>query len=190
MFSFVNDLKRETELSPEELDFVQNNLVVQEVKKGTVLQKAGQVSKNLIYVRKGCLRCYTMDEKGKEHIFSFAPEGMTAFDFVSYSQKTPSKLYVDAVEHTEIETLSLSLTDHLFSEEFKMNKSGVVRMMDRITNLQDRVILLLSASALERYEYFIEKYPSIVQRVPQKMIASYLGITPEALSTIKNKRLK
>ena len=64
------------------------------------------------------------------------------------------------------------------------------KLIKRVEVLQNRIIKLMSASAIERYEDFIETYPDIVQRVPQKMIASHLGITPEALSTVKRKRLK
>lgn len=149
------------------------------VKKGEVLQKSGDLGSKIYQVVSGLLRSYTIDEKGKEHIFMFGPEGWTVADNVPPDR--PCVLYIDALEDSTIKILPKDL------EKESQNAPAFIK---RIAVLQKRVIMLLSSSALERYKHFEQTYPEILQRVPQKMIASYLGITPEALSNIKNKQLK
>jgi len=144
-----------------------------EIKKGHVLQKPGDLNTKGYQVKSGLLRSYSIDDKGKEHIFLFASEGWIMADHVSPT--TPADLYIDALEDSIlIEIIKNENADH-----------DVKKLIGRIESLQKRVISLMSASAIERYEHFISKYPDIVQRVPQKMIASYLGVTPETLSAAK-----
>lgn len=150
-----------------------------EVKKGIVLQNKGIYKGKTFYVQKGLLRTYFIDEKGKEHIFMFAPKGWIVADAsVLYG---PTELYIDAIEDSivvvDIDGVHLSKSNHLV-------------LMKRIAILQKRAIMLMSATAIERYKDFLETYPDIVQRVPQKMIASYLGITPEALSKAKRDSIR
>ncbi|MEM9936439.1 MAG: Crp/Fnr family transcriptional regulator, partial [Bacteroidota bacterium] len=133
----------------------------------------GEVNTKVYRVHAGLLRSYCVDEKGKEHIFMFAPEGWIIAD--STPADVPSELYIDALEDSLV----------LVSEKVMDVKPDFKRIVNRMDTLQKRVIMLLSASASERYEDFIKTYPDIVQRVPQKMIASYLGITPQALSKVK-----
>lgn len=107
----------------------------------------------------------------------FAPEGWVIADNAPPDQ--PCDLFIDALEDSMIiqiekDTVTIAETD---------------RLIKRIGVLQNRIIMLMSSTAIERYEHFVDTYPDIVQRVPQKMIASYLGITPEALSTVRAKRL-
>ena len=123
------------------------------------------------------LRSYTISDKGKEHIYMFAPEDWIIADNVS--PKEPCDLFIDALEDSVI----------IKREKDFHDEHDVSKLLNRISVLQKRVIMLMRASAIERYEHFIDTYPDIVQRVPQKMIASYLGITPEALSTVRRKRI-
>ncbi|WP_420573537.1 Crp/Fnr family transcriptional regulator [Kordia sp.] len=129
-------------------------------------------------MKSGLLRSYTIDKKGKEHIFLFASENWIMTDSTSTDQ--PSKLFIDALEDSEIAIL----------EKGNEDKIELQKILNRLEALQNRVIMMMSSTAIERYEHFIKTYPKIIQRVPQRMIASYLGITPEALSKVKNKLLK
>ncbi len=144
-----------------------------EVKKGRILQRIGELNSKVYQVESGLLRSYSIDEKGKEHIFMFAPEGWIVADNVSPNE--PCDLYIDALEDSILIQKEKDIT----------SEYGVEKFVKRIKVLQSRVIMLMSASATERYEHFIKTYPDIVQRVPQRMIASYLGITPQALSTLR-----
>jgi CRP-like cAMP-binding protein len=161
-----------------------------QITKGTVLQQKNDKNAKVYFVKKGCLRSYTVDEKGKEHIFMFAPEGWTMSDIESQANMAPAQLYIDAVEDSEIEIINRSTDEEDAMSREIITHRGIEMLMKRIAVLQRRVIMLMSATALERYNDFLETYPNIVQRVPQKMIASYLGITPEALSKIRGQKAK
>lgn len=147
-----------------------------EVKKGQILQFKGELNTKVYRVEEGLLRSYSVDEKGKEHIFVFAPEGWILADNVSAQDE--SELYIDALEDSRVV---------VYSKEMEKDHD-VKKLFKRISVLQQRVIMLMSSSAIERYEHFVQTYPDVSHRVPQRMIASYLGITPEALSKVKGER--
>jgi CRP-like cAMP-binding protein len=150
-----------------------------EFKKGDIIQRKGELKSKTYYVHKGLLKTYSMDEKGKEHIFMFAPEGWIVADASAING--PTQLIIEALEDS---VLTINY------EPLENSKPSSLTLIKRIAVLQKRAIFLMSASAIERYDDFIETYPDIVQRVPQKMIASYLGITPEALSKVKGNKTK
>ncbi|SMG48003.1 cAMP-binding domain of CRP or a regulatory subunit of cAMP-dependent protein kinases [Marivirga sericea] len=146
------------------------------VKKGEILQRKGDLNSKVYQVESGLLRSYAISEKGKEHIYMFAPEGWIIADNVAPDESCD--LYIDALEDSVI----------IRKEKEVQRGHDMQKLLKRLSVLQKRVIRLMSASAAARYDHFVETYPDIVQRVPQKMIASYLGITPEALSTVRSKR--
>ncbi|MEQ9117463.1 Crp/Fnr family transcriptional regulator [Fulvivirga sp.] len=157
--------------------------------KGEMLQREGQKSAKVFIVKKGLLRSYIIDEKGKEHIYMFASEGWLASDIESQSFKSNTVLFIDAIEDSEVYILEPSdLTPN--AESLEDYNLIVDTLMKRMGVMQRRILSLMSASARERYESFLQIYPELPNRVPLKMIAAYLGITPEALSTIRNKIAK
>ena len=152
--------------------------------KGEILQRTEENCSKAFFVKKGLLRSYTIDDKGKEHIFMFAPEGWVIADIESQEFKQPAKLFIDCIEDSEVIILDRGLL-HKPDRGFDQIKKNETLLSRRVAVLQRRVIMLISASAKDRYESFLETYPKIPNRVPQRMIASYLGITPQALSTIR-----
>lgn len=150
------------------------------VKKGQILQHRGDTNNKIYKVESGLLRSYSIDDKGKEHIFMFAPEDWVIAD-ASIVINQEAELFIDALEDSTIEILE---------KEANIERIDASPLLKRIAVLQKRVIMLMSSSAIERYEHFVSTYPNIIQRVPQKMIASYLGITPEALSKVKGDRVR
>ncbi len=147
------------------------------VKKGEFLQRKGDLNSKVFHVESGLLRSYSIDAKGREHIHMFAPEGWIVVDNVMPDE--PCELFIDALEDSVICKVE---KDEAFQTVSTM------KLIRRMLSMQRRITMLLSASALERYNMFLKNYPGIVLRVPQKMIASYLGMTPEALSTVKRQR--
>lgn len=147
------------------------------LRKGEILQRKGDLNSKVYQVVSGLMRSYSIDEKGKEHIYLFAPENWIIADGVP--PEKPCVLFIDALEDSVI----------IQREKKAEVVTDTQKLINRLEILQQRIIMLMSASAIERYEHFVETYPNIVQRVPQKMIASYLGITPEALSKVKRLRL-
>jgi len=152
------------------------------VKKGEILQRSGDQARKAYYVKKGLLRSYTIDEKGKEHIFIFAPEDWYISDIDADMNHNAADLFMDAVEDSVVLEFDRSDVDF---DNIDIHQVDLKKLVKRVAVLQKRVIMLMSATAQERYEDFLQTYPSIVQRAPQRMIASYLGITPEALSKIR-----
>lgn len=157
-------------------------ILKRQFKKGEMIQKSGDINPYSHYVITGCLRSYITDEKNKEHIFSFASEGWIISDVDSQTHNSPARLNIDVLEDCVIE----SIPHYVLIEILALGYTDVNRLFNRIATLQKRILLLLSANAQTRYQDFIDTYPDIVQRVSQKMIASYLGVTPEALSKIRN----
>lgn len=160
------------------------NAKTKQFKKGEIIQQVGELNASTFHVNKGLLRSYIIDDKGKEHIFMFAPEGWIIADIESLEFHEPTALYIDCLEDSEVVVFD---RDCLFKAE--VTKETIVKnfklLYRRMGVLQRRVITLMSVSATERYQRFIETYPKLPNRVPQRMIASYLGITPQALSTIR-----
>lgn len=160
------------------------------VKKGDFLLEAGEVCKYTYFVEKGILRMYSIDLNGKEHIIQFAPENWLISDRSSLHFNEKSKYYIDAIEDSEVLALSSD-----FFQTLRLQFPGTIinndLMLQRhIRNLQNRINSLLSDTAQKRYLEFIKMYPNILQRVPQWMIASYLGITPESLSRVRKELVK
>jgi CRP-like cAMP-binding protein len=153
-----------------------------QVKKGEILQRAGEKCKHAYFVKKGLLRSYKIDSKGKEHVYMFASEGWYISDIDAQVFNIESELYIDTIEDCVLEQTPTAEFD---LSNMTLNSDEALRIFKRTSILQRRVLMLLSATARERYEHFIETYNDIVDRAPQKMIATYLGITPEALSKIR-----
>ena len=162
---------------------------ITKILKGETVQLPNEQKHKIISVIRGLLRMYVVDENGKEHIYMFAPEGWTLSDFTAIAESKASIFFIDAIENSEIEIILKGINEKLPNTLEEHTLQTIDLMGRRISTLQNRVIMLLSFSALDRYKQFIITYPDIVNRVPQKMIASYLGITPQALSKIRGQKI-
>lgn len=156
-----------------------------QVDKGSFLLRQGEICKYSFFVEQGLLRYYSIDEKGKEHILQFAPEKWFVTDRESVYFNLPSRYFIQALEDS-----SVILLDENFIAELAQNNKSFTEFNNRllhnhIRHLQDRINQLLSATAEERYLDFIKIYPDLLLRIPQSMVASYLGITPESLSRVR-----
>jgi len=151
---------------------------IQLIKKGTLLQEVGQCPQVAYEVKKGLLRSFFVDEGGKEHTFMFAPEGWIIADLEASAFGRATRLAIEALEDSEVEVRPMAKAENEFN-----------RMHRRAGALQRRVLMMMSTSALERYEFFLETYPQLSGRISQKLIASYLGITPQALSKLRAERV-
>jgi len=155
-------------------------------KKGDIVQKANSLKAYAIFVTKGILRSYIIDSKGKEHIYAFASEGWIIGDIEAMEYHQPTQLIVDCIEDSEV--VFFDTTNFLNPD---LNKEHLIANMKllsrRIGRLQRRVLMLMGAPAIDRYQYFLDTYPELQNRIPQKMIAAFLGIAPQTLSTIRSK---
>jgi CRP-like cAMP-binding protein len=155
------------------------------IKKNYILLNQGEYCKHAFFVEKGLLRQHALNENGKEHILSFAPENWLVTDRDSAYFNKPAIYNIQALEDSLV-----VLVDDSFMEKLAQLVPGFTAYNNRllhnhIRHLQDRIGMLLSASAEERYLNFVAMYPDVLMRVPQTMVASYLGITPESLSRVR-----
>lgn len=164
---------------------IDDNAKIKFAKKGEIIQRAGDLASFSYYIKKGLLRGYIIDSKGKEHIFIFAPEGWIIADIEALEFNQPAELYIDCLEDSEIVVFK-SDSVRMADRSKKMIITNFELLYRRLGVLQRRIIMQMSSPALDRYEYFLKTYPELPNRVPQHMIASYLGITPQALSTIRS----
>lgn len=153
--------------------------------KGEFLLKAGEICNDTFFVEKGLLRMFSIDKNGKEHIIQFAPESWIIADRTSQIFKEESTYFIDAVENSEVAVLSPDFFFNIFKNNPEVSGNNFKLMSNHIRALQKRINQLLGATAEERYLDFIKTYPNVFQRVPQWMVASYLGITPESLSRVR-----
>ncbi len=164
--------------------------IPKKVKKHEFLLNEGEIAKNTFFTVRGCLRMYTVDNKGKEHIMQFAPENWWLGDMESSSKNIPSVYFIDALEDSDLLVMDIVNWEKSMKEIPQLALLFQRLMQNRQTATQKRIIFSMSASAEERYLDFMKTYPSLAQRIPQHMIASYLGITPESLSRIRKQVVK
>lgn len=154
-------------------------------KKGDYLIKEGEICQYSYFVQEGILRVFYIDDKGKEHLLQFAPEGWFAADHESKYFRKASTYYIQALENTTVYQLNDDFFEQLSFKNSVFIQFNEKLLHNHIHHLQKRIIQLIANTAEERYVEFTKTYPDILMRVPQIMIASYLGITPESLSRIR-----
>lgn len=170
-----------------------DNLKISKTKKipkGEILLRSGEIASFAYKVESGCLKSYVIDNTGKEHILQFAPEDWLIGDMDSSTNKKPSVIFIEAIEDSEVSYISTSD----FGDLYSLDKDLLIEMSIKIRNnliaTNKRIISLLSAPAKDRYLEFTKTYPTLIQRLPLKLIASYIGITPEYLSEMRSKMAK
>ncbi|HEY7290054.1 MAG TPA: Crp/Fnr family transcriptional regulator [Vicinamibacterales bacterium] len=178
-------LEARAAFTADELAFMRGMFLVKALRAGDFLQRAGDVTTHAAFVAKGCLRNYVIDAKGKEHIVQFAPETWWLADSTSLMGGTPSPYFIDAVEASEV--LLIDARSHQKIVERVPGYALAFRtgLQKHAAAKDKRIATSLSASAEERYQEFLKTYPSIALRVPQWMLASYLGVSPETVSRIR-----
>ena len=167
-----------------------NDLKTKTVSKGTILLHQGEHCNTGYKVLKGCLKSYVIDKTGKEHILQFAPEGWLISDMDSFINGNPSAIFIDALEDSEVMLLTKAALGELEEQYQPILVEQNKKLLRNLISVNKRLIALLSSTAEERYTDFIETYPTLMQRLPLKLIASYLGMTPEYLSDVRRKLTK
>jgi CRP-like cAMP-binding protein len=167
-----------------------DNIRTSKILKGTILLHKGEICKCGYKIISGCLKSYVIDHSGKEHILQFAPEDWIISDLDSLFNNKPSSIFIEAIEDTELLKLDASGFEKLSNVSDNYLKEFNFKLTRNLISLNKRLIGLLSSTAEERYLEFIKTYPTIIQRIPLKLIASYIGITPEYLSEIRRKLAK
>ncbi len=180
-------VSRLVSLSGDEFTLCTSLMIPKRVRKGAYLLQEGDVSKYLAFVTKGCLRSYGIDKKGEEHIVQFALEGWWITDMYSFLTGKPGEYFIDALEDSDVLLIDAGSYEKLCTTVPKFERYFRILLQNNYIATHRRVLSSIGLSAEERYVQMQEEYPTIIQRVAQRHIASYLGITPEALSRIRHR---
>ena len=178
-------LEARASLADGEFDLIRAAFVYRRLRAGEFLQRGGEVTRYAAFVAIGCLRNYVLDAKGKEHIVQFAPETWWLADATSLNNGTPSAYFIDAIEDSELLLIDGPSHQRVVDEVSGYAAAFRTGLQKHAAAKDQRIVSSLSATAEERYLEFLRVYPSIAQRVPQAMLASYLGMTPETVSRIR-----
>lgn len=185
--ALLNNLRRQISLSEEEADLLCSKLEVRKLKKRQWLITPGDYCKSEHYINKGCFRAYCIDENGAEHITKLSVEDWWITDIEAFLTGNPAKLYVEALEDSEVIVFRKNVLEELYEDIPQLNKYFRLLYQLALANNLQRLYKTISHTAEEHYLQFLQQFPSLEQRVPQYMIASYLGITPEFLSKIRRR---
>ncbi len=172
-------------ISDESFDQLKNAFSPKKLRKRQYLLQEGDVCKYQAFVEKGLLRSYTVDEKGGEHILQFASEGWWVADLSSYLAEEPSFLNIEALEDAELLLISKAEWEEAMKKIPGLEHYFRIILQNHLIATQKRLLQSLAETAEEKYNRFLNTYPECVQRMPQHMIASYLGVTRETLSRVR-----
>jgi CRP-like cAMP-binding protein len=175
-------------LDEDEKIYIQHALQHKIVKKRTVLLKAGEICRNIYFVNAGCLRMYHTDSNGNEHNISFFPENWWAVDIASFSNQSPAFYSISTLENTDLFFLPYQTLEKVYYDVPKFERFFRVLTQNGFNLYQRRITSVLSKTAEERYHTFQKQYSKLEQRISQKHIASYLGITPVFLSRLRQEK--
>ncbi|HMH23757.1 MAG TPA: Crp/Fnr family transcriptional regulator [Puia sp.] len=176
-------------VTQEEYDFCKSLFTRKKLRKKQYLLQEGDICKYTAFVDKGIMRSYTIDQKGNEHILQFASEGWWAADLYSFLTDEPSSYNMEALEDIELLLITRPSWEILLLKVPQFERYFRILIQNNLIATQRRLMESLSGSAESKYLKFIKTYPDCAQRVPQHMIASYLGITRETLSRLRKERL-
>jgi CRP-like cAMP-binding protein len=182
---FKKYIQHHIKMSDEQFELLTAETYVQSFKKGSIVLQQQVIDTTTYFVTKGLLRSYSIDQAGKEHIIQFAPENWWIGDRDSFFFNEPAQFIIDAIEDTEVIHLNKNFFEKACELVPAFNQWNNKALQNSIRFMQKRINLLLGATAEVRYLDFIKLYPNLALRVPQTLIASYLGITPESLSRVR-----
>ena len=187
---FFQNFNKKILLTEEEEEQIKHYLTPKKLRKKQYLLQEGDVCKYVAFIEKGALKAYSVDDKGNEHIIQFGLEGWIISDLYSFLTGEPATYNIDAIEDAELVLISKSAHEKLLQTLPKYETFTRLNITGAYIAMQRRLTSIISSPLDERYANFTALYPDIVQRVPQHMIASYMGLTPETLSRVRQKMFR
>jgi CRP-like cAMP-binding protein len=184
---FFSQVKDKVLLSEAEQKLVKTFFSPKKIRKRQYLLQEGNICRHLAFVEKGLLRSYNVDDKGIEHMIHFAWEGWWMADMLSFLSIEPSTYDIDAIEDSELLLISRPDFEEMLIKVPVMERYFRILFQNNIISKERRLISSISNSAEEKFIHLSATNPELIKRIPQQLVASYLGITPETLSRIKNK---
>ena len=186
----LENIAKHITLTSAEQDFILSKIEVHHFKAKTILLSSGEIARYSYFINSGTLRSFNINDNIVEHVLNFACEGYWIGDMYSLISQKPGNLFIEVLEDAEIVLLSKENQELLYSEIPKLERFFRILTENSLVANQERLMDNLSLSAEERFEKFCKKFPTIIQKVPQKQIASYIGVTPEFFSKMKSRLLK
>jgi CRP-like cAMP-binding protein len=181
----LQNIQGKVSVTEEEFNFAKTLFIPKKLRKRQYLLQEGDVSRYTGFVEKGMLRTFTVDEKGNEPILQFAMEGWWAGDLYSFLTEEPSLYNIEALENCELLLITKESWEILLAKVPVFERFFRILIQNSLIALQKRLMGNMSETAEEKYTNLINNFPGCIQRIPQHMIASYLGITRETLSRIR-----
>lgn len=190
MEPIIQNISRHVTLSEAEIALFLSKTKTQQYKAKTILLSPGQIADCVYFVNSGVLRSFNINDHIIEHVLHFACEGWWIGDMYSYISGKPGNLFIEVLENSELVCISKENQQQLYAEIPKLERFFRILAENSLVTHQERLMDNLSLSAEERFEKLYRKYPSLIQQVPQKHIASYIGVTPEFFSKMKSRALR
>ncbi|MGZ8504533.1 MAG: Crp/Fnr family transcriptional regulator [Chitinophagaceae bacterium] len=184
---YFTHFKQRVPITEEEQEFIASYLMVKKLRKKQYLLQEGDICKMVAFVEKGAMRLYRVNEDGSEHIVLFSLEGSFITDLYSFLTKEVSTYNIDAIEDCELIIITNSSSEELRKRSPKYQEFIFQQTTESYIQLERRITSITSLSLEERYKELIADHPDLIQRIPQHMIASYMGLTPETLSRIRKR---
>lgn len=185
---FITHIRRYVALSEQDVAIIESCIHPMNLKRREYLLTEGEVCRYNFFVEQGCLRMFYNNEKMAEQTTQFALENWWLADYFSFASQSPSEYAIQAVEKSVVVAIDYHEQDKLFREVPQLERYFRIMMQRALSASQLRVKLIYQLSKEEMYKHFSSSYPQFFQRVPQYMIASYLGLTPEYLSELRKRK--
>jgi CRP-like cAMP-binding protein len=182
-------IQSKANISVQDFEIVEAALTPIFLRKKKIWLNEGEVCRQVAFVNSGCLRSYSVDTNGSEHVVQLAMPNHWVADLYSFLNQTPSTLYIEAIRDSDVLLLPHAKMEELYKQVPCLERYFRILFQNAYLSTQQRLNSTLSVSAEERYKNLIAVHPEILQKIPLGYIASYLGITPESLSRIRKKRV-
>ena len=183
----IDHMRQLVSLSDEEAEIISSAFKEKQLKKKEYLLKKGDSSHYMRFISSGCLKVFSLDNDGNERILQFGINGWWVNDLYGYLTSQPSSYFIQAITNSTVLQVHKNVLDQLFDQIPSLDRFWRIKIQNAYIALQERTMNLMRESAEERYARFISQYRDMEQSIPQYMIASYLGVTPEHLSAIRKK---
>jgi CRP-like cAMP-binding protein len=184
------NISKHIDLQADEAAFFVSLLKEKTVKRKQHLLRENEACYHSIFVNSGCLRGYTLDKNGYEHILQFAPPGWWIADMYSMLTRQPGELYIEALEDTEVLLLHIDDREKLMLQVPRFERFFRIIIENSLITFRQRLMENLGLPARDRYLLFCKRYPTLIEQLPQKQIAAYIGVTPEFLSKMRAEMVK
>jgi len=187
MFELFEQYIKKTipELTEDEIRLMESRCFVRKLRRKEFLLREGEICNEKAFVTKGLFRTFSVGENGAEHILRFIDAGNWLIDPESYFKEQPAKYNIDAIEPTQVVLFHRADFHYLNEQIATLGKYNQDLFKESVLTLQDQLHMTISGTSEEKYLRFIETHPDIYQRIPLHMVASYLGLSRETLTRVR-----